>query len=71
MRLHRAGAVQLALPEEARFINQLLDKGGVNRLINTIYRMVGDDKTIKMVDAIKDIGFKFATISGTTLPLLI
>ena len=57
----------MTLPEEARYVNELLDKGGVNRLINTIYRMVGDEKTIKMVDAIKDIGFKFATISGTTV----
>ncbi len=57
----------MALPEEARFVNELLDKGGVNRLINTIYRMVGDEKTIKMADAIKDIGFKFATVSGTTV----
>ncbi len=57
----------LALPEEARFVNKLLDKGGINRLINTIYRLVGDDKTIEMVDAIKDIGFKYATVSGTTV----
>ena len=57
----------MALPEEAHFVNKLIDKGGVNRLINTIYRMVGDEKTIKMVDAIKDIGFKFATVSGTTV----
>jgi DNA-directed RNA polymerase subunit beta' len=57
----------LALPEEARFVNRLLDKGGVNRLINRVYRLVGDEKTIKMADAIKDIGFKFATVSGTTV----
>jgi DNA-directed RNA polymerase subunit beta' len=57
----------LALPEEARFVNKLLDKGGVNRLINRVYRLVGDEKTIQMADAIKDIGFKFATISGTTV----
>ena len=44
----------MTLPEEARFVNQLIDKGGVNRLINTIYRMVGDEKTIKMVSAISD-----------------
>ncbi|MCA9950594.1 MAG: DNA-directed RNA polymerase subunit beta', partial [Anaerolineales bacterium] len=56
-----------ALPEEARFINRLLDKGGVNRLINSIYHIVGDEKTILMVDAIKDVGFKYATISGTTV----
>ena len=57
----------LALPEEARYVNRLLDKGGVNRLINDVYRLVGDEKTIQMADAIKDIGFKFATVSGTTV----
>ncbi len=57
----------MALPEEARFVNRLLDKGGVNRLINRVYRLVGDEKTIQMADNIKNIGFKFATISGTTV----
>ena len=44
-----------------RFVNRLLDKGGVNRLINRVYRRLGDEDTIEMVDAIKDIGFKYAT----------
>ncbi|MDX1417652.1 MAG: hypothetical protein R3293_25840, partial [Candidatus Promineifilaceae bacterium] len=57
----------MALPEEARFVNRLLDKGGVNRLINRVYRLVGDEKTIQMADNIKNIGFKFATVSGTTV----
>ncbi len=57
----------LVLPKEARFVNRLLDKAGVNQLINRIYRIVGDEKTIMMADAIKDIGFKFATVSGTTV----
>jgi DNA-directed RNA polymerase subunit beta' len=55
------------LPEEFTFVNQVLDKGGVNALINRVYRMLGDDATIKMVDAIKNIGFRFATVSGTTI----
>ena len=57
----------MALPKEARFVNRLLDKGGVNRLINRVYHLVGDEKTIEMADNIKNIGFKFATISGTTV----
>jgi DNA-directed RNA polymerase subunit beta' len=55
------------LPEEFNFVNQVLDKGGVNALINRVYRKLGDDATIKMVDEIKNIGFKYATISGTTI----
>ncbi|MCP4417528.1 MAG: DNA-directed RNA polymerase subunit beta' [Chloroflexi bacterium] len=55
------------LPEEFNFVNQVLDKGGVNALINRVYRKLGDDATIKMVDAIKNIGFRYATVSGTTI----
>ncbi|MCA9970101.1 MAG: DNA-directed RNA polymerase subunit beta' [Anaerolineales bacterium] len=56
-----------ALPPEWRFINRLLDKGGVNSLINRVHRAMGDDITIDMVDAIKDMGFKYATVSGVTV----
>jgi len=58
------------LPEEFNFVNQILDKGGVNALINRVYRMLGDEATIKMVDEIKNIGFKYATISGTTIAVV-
>ena len=57
----------LAMPEQARFVNRLLDKGGVNALINRVHQVLGDTATIQMVDAIKDIGFRFATVSGTTV----
>jgi DNA-directed RNA polymerase subunit beta' len=57
----------LALPPEMRFVNIVLDKGGVNALIHRVYRLLGDEVTIEMVDKIKDIGFRFATISGTTM----
>ena len=57
----------MALPKEARFVNRMLDKGGVNAYINSVYRAVGDWATIEMADAIKNIGFKYATISGTTV----
>jgi DNA-directed RNA polymerase subunit beta' len=57
----------LVLPPEARFVNHILDKGGVNTLINRVYRLLGDDATIELVDAIKNIGFQYATVSGTTI----
>lgn len=56
-----------ALPPEWRFVNWLLDKGGVNRLINRVHRDLGDEATIEMVDSIKNIGFKYATVSGVTV----
>ncbi len=57
----------LILPEEYRFVNRVLDKGGVNSLVYNVYRLLGDEVTVKMVDDIKDIGFRYATISGTTI----
>ena len=57
----------MTLPPEFQFVNRVLDKGGVNSLINRVYRRLGDDATIDMVDAIKNIGFQYATISGTTI----
>ncbi len=55
------------LPAEMRFVNRLLDKGAVNDLVNQVYRRMGDDATIEMVDAIKDLGFRYATRSGVTI----
>lgn len=55
------------MPPEFQFVNEVLDKGGVNTLINRVYRRLGDDVTIKLVDDIKNLGFKYATVSGTTI----
>lgn len=55
------------LPEGMRFVNEVLNKGAVNDLINRVYRRFGDEATIKMADAIKDLGFHYATVSGVTV----
>ncbi len=57
------------LPEEIRFINQTLDKGGVRDLIADIYEISGQEVTTRVADSIKDIGFKYATRSGATLSI--
>ncbi len=56
-----------ALPEEMRFINEVLDKAAVNELVNRVYRRLGDEETIEMVDKIKNLGFLYATRSGITI----
>ena len=55
------------LPDGMRFVNEVLNKGAVNELINRVYRRFGDEATIEMADSIKDLGFHFATISGVTV----
>jgi DNA-directed RNA polymerase subunit beta' len=55
------------LPPELRFFDSALNKGGLQKLVGEIYRRVGPDQTTEVVDAIKDIGFDFATRSGVTI----
>ncbi|KAA3655096.1 MAG: DNA-directed RNA polymerase subunit beta', partial [Chloroflexi bacterium] len=57
----------MAMPEQFQFVNWVLDKGGINSFINRVYRRLGDEVTIELVDNIKNMGFKYATISGTTI----
>jgi len=55
------------LPEDIRFVNKVLDKGALKDLIAESYDALGSELTAKLVDRIKDIGFKYATRSGTTI----
>jgi DNA-directed RNA polymerase subunit beta' len=55
------------LPEETRFVNQELDKGGLKDLMAELYEICGDERTPEIADAIKDIGFQYATRSGYSL----
>ena len=55
------------LPEGIRFVNWNLDKGGLKDLVADLYEVVGEDETPDVADAIKDIGFTYATRSGYSL----
>ena len=50
-----------------QFINMTLDKGGVRDLISEIYELEGLEETTRIADSVKEIGFRFATQSGSTL----
>ncbi|NPV40178.1 MAG: DNA-directed RNA polymerase subunit beta' [Anaerolineae bacterium] len=55
------------LPDQIRFYNDVLEKGGIKNLIAEIYDLCGEDVTTDVADKIKDIGFQYAMLSGTTL----
>src|SRR5690606_35814037 len=57
------------LPDEVRWVNRTLDKKGVNQLVGQIYTRFGAEITVDVVDAIKDLGFKYATYSGATIAI--
>ena len=57
------------LPEEIEYVNYPMGEKELNALVNSCYDKNGAAVTAKMLDAIKDIGFKFATIFGITISM--
>jgi len=57
------------LPDALRFVNETLDRGGVQDLVARCYRRLGAEATTDLVDRIKDIGFRYATRSGVTIAI--
>ncbi len=55
------------LPEPLRFVNRVLDKSAMQELVGDVYNLLREEGTPAVVDAIKDIGFAYATRSGTTI----
>ena len=50
-----------------RFVQETLGKKGLQELVARCYKVIGGDRTTEVVDAIKNYGFHYATISGTTI----
>jgi len=51
------------------FVNKIIDKGALRKIITDCYRRYGNAETARFLDAIKDLGFHFATLSGTTVSI--
>ncbi|PJF22943.1 MAG: DNA-directed RNA polymerase subunit beta' [Phototrophicales bacterium] len=55
------------LPDELRFVQETMDKKALQRLVARCYQKIGSERTTDVVDDIKNLGFYYATISGTTI----
>jgi len=53
-----------AIPEELRFINDVADRKVLSQIVSEAYNRLGSTKTVQLLDALKDLGFKYATRSG-------
>ena len=49
------------------FVNGLLRKKGLQQLVQYCYLRFGLEKTVEMLDAIKDLGFRYATRAGISI----
>jgi len=55
------------VPDSLRYINRPLDKGDLQDLIAVCYRKMGAAAAVDFADAIKTMGFRYATVSGVTI----
>jgi DNA-directed RNA polymerase subunit beta' len=57
------------IPDELGFWNFELDKGGLKDLAATAYKNLGNEGAAVVLDSIKDLGFHYASRSGTTIAI--
>ena len=51
------------------FINTVVNKKGLNNLLSQVYLEFGGSKTATLANALKNLGFRYATKSGTTISI--
>ena len=57
------------LPKGMPFYNYSLDIKGISKIIQDCYRLLGREKTIKLLDDIKELGFKECTKAGLSFAI--
>jgi len=58
-----------ALPEQLRFINHEVGRKELGQIVAQCYRQCGNAVTARVLDDLKELGFKFATRAGTTISI--
>jgi DNA-directed RNA polymerase subunit beta' len=49
------------LPEDFPFVNEVIDKKGISKLVSKVYEKYGVERTAQFLDDLKELGFKMAT----------
>ncbi|MDA0366306.1 MAG: DNA-directed RNA polymerase subunit beta', partial [Chloroflexi bacterium] len=55
------------VPDSLGFQNELMDKKKLRELVSLVHQELSEEETVRFVDAIKDMGFRYATQSGITM----
>jgi DNA-directed RNA polymerase subunit beta' len=55
------------LPETLRFINQEMNRRELTRLVAQCHYLLGNAETVKLLDNLKDLGFRYATLAGISI----
>jgi len=54
-------------PEPLRFVNAELKKKEITALVGRCYNQLGNEVTVQFLDELKDLGFRYATLSGLSI----
>ena len=57
------------LPAEVEFVNKLMGDKELKKLIEAVHKSCGPWLTVKMLDAIKAVGYRYATFFGATISM--
>ena len=57
------------LPESVQFANLATDKKTLGNLVQETFKAEGNERCVELLDAIKDLGFKYATRSGISISM--
>jgi DNA-directed RNA polymerase subunit beta' len=55
------------LPEQIEYVNELMDEDHLRKLIADSYRDHGPHVTVQLLDVVKELGFRYATLFGATI----
>ena len=55
------------LPPALRFINQEMNKRELARLVSQCHYILGNAETVTLLDNLKDLGFRYATLAGISI----
>ena len=55
--------------KQIEFVNKIVNKGELVRLLSRVYEDFGAAKTAALANALKDLGFKYATRAGITISI--
>jgi len=61
--------VSEVLPEEMRPVDRVLNKKVLSEIVTECHRIHGSERTIKLLDELKALGFKYATMAGITISM--
>ena len=59
--------INAILPEEMDYIDDVIDKKRLSKLVNETYLIAGNQKTVEFLDKLKNLGFEASTRAGLSI----